>query len=75
MNLLQMNTSKSSLDLIEKLAPEHDRTSCSDDNLSNCAVFEDGKMVIGGRCRRCSLIALADSDYKPDPENSIYYEL
>lgn len=47
-------------DYINKIAPNHGRTSCDDGNLYNAAYGLDdfdGR----GRCYRCTLIAAADS--------------
>lgn len=41
---------------INYIAPEHDRTSCSDDDLYNAAYGPDDFDGFG-RCHRCSLIA------------------
>lgn len=43
---------------VDSIAPEHDRTSCSDDNLYNAAYGiddYDGR----GRCYRCTLLRAA----------------
>lgn len=41
---------------INHIAPKHDRTSCSDDNLYNAAYAPDDFDGYG-RCHRCTLIA------------------
>ena len=55
---------------IDIICPEHDRTSCSDDNLSNSYggwygdyYMDTGEKVIYyPRCDRCYLLANLDSD-------------
>ncbi len=43
---------------VDAIAPEHDRTSCSDDSLYNAAYGIDDHEG-HGRCRRCTLLAAA----------------
>lgn len=43
---------------VDAIAPVHDRTSCSDDNLYNAAFGPDDHHG-NGRCRRCTLLAAA----------------
>ena len=57
---------KTTLELINAIAPEHSRTTCSDDNKSNGywfddAISEDGENTIKGhaRCTRCALFEIA----------------
>lgn len=45
---------------INKIAPEHERTSCSDDNLYNAAYGLDDRDG-HGRCYRCCLLAAQES--------------
>lgn len=53
-------------EMIDRLTPEHTRTSCSDDNLANAyAPPEHGRP----RCIRCALIKAAESGYGPKSEN------
>jgi hypothetical protein len=57
-------------ELIDIIAPEHSRTSCSDDNISNgfyhkaTDEWEEGYTVISNeyyyRCSRCALLELAN---------------
>lgn len=77
MNLSSLDLQDQTLALINMLAPEHSRTSCSDDNISNAVVIEEGKVVLTGRCARCSLLTLPSSGFKPDPddESDILYQL
>lgn len=43
---------------VDAIAPEHSRTSCSDDDLYNAAYGADDHGG-EGRCRRCTLLAAA----------------
>lgn len=45
---------------VDEIAPEHERTSCDDDNLHNAAYGMDDHGG-HGRCRRCTLLAAAHS--------------
>lgn len=48
------------VDLIDRLAPEHGRTSCSDQTPNNAFYIEDsGSNIVHGKCRRCSLLKMA----------------
>ena len=77
MNLSRLDLQDQTLALINMLAPEHSRTSCSDNNISNAVVVEDGRVTLPGRCARCSLLTLPISGFKPDPdgESDILYQL
>ena len=60
---------KSVLEHINAIAPEHDRTSCDDENLYNAAYGPDDRGGYG-RCRRCGLLdivrrALASAPAQP----------
>lgn len=55
-------------ELIDILAPEHGRTTCSDENKSNGYWFdenntESGELIIKGhaRCTRCALFEIVDN--------------
>jgi hypothetical protein len=58
------------IELIDIIAPEHNRTTCSDENLSNgfyhkaVDEWEEGYKVISNsfhvRCTRCALLELAN---------------
>ena len=51
------------MELLNALRPEHTRTSCSDDNLSNgwdLSGFEFGHQLI--RCGRCALLELVNEE-------------
>ncbi|URD41477.1 hypothetical protein M6G63_18815 [Pseudomonas sp. BYT-5] len=43
---------------VDAIAPEHERTSCDDDNLYNAACGPDDHQG-HGRCHRCTLLAAA----------------
>lgn len=43
---------------VDKIAPEHDRTSCSDEILYNAAIDTDD-YAGRGRCYRCTLLQVA----------------
>lgn len=49
-------------EFIDIICPEHDRTSCSDDNISNGFYFEEDGETIGTqyyhRCTRCALLEI-----------------
>jgi len=47
-------------ELIDIIYPEHDRTSCDDENLSNSFYFEDDGTQGRSRCIRCSLLVIAE---------------
>jgi len=51
-------------ELVDVIAPEHDRTSCSDDNLSNGLYF-DIDDVLSSRCSRCVLLEIAGRAWEP----------
>jgi len=54
---------KNNPELVNLLAPEHDRTSCSDENLANG--FDSATKCTGRtapRCIRCALLELLNSD-------------
>ena len=71
------------LELINKIAPQHDRTSCSDDYISNGFVkktngFEDGKSIdnsYNARCARCGLLQImkGDIEVNGDIEHVSFY--
>jgi hypothetical protein len=44
-------------EFINKICPEHDRTTCDDDNLSNGFGSRDED---GFRCTRCALLEIAE---------------
>lgn len=46
---------QSAVEHINKIAPDHDRTSCDDENLYNAAYGPDDHGGYG-RCRRCGLL-------------------
>jgi hypothetical protein len=53
------------LEFINRLVPEHSRTSCSDEHITNSLYIEglsDHKTyrAVKGRCSRCSLLAIAE---------------
>ena len=49
--------------IINLLAPEHDRTSCTDDSRTNGFASMDGGVV---RCNRCALLDGAHNNWYPD---------
>lgn len=53
-----MSTKKQRLDYVNHIAPEHDRTSCSDKSLYNAAYNQDD-FNGHGRCYRCTLLMAA----------------
>lgn len=53
-----MSTKKQRLDYVNHIAPEHDRTSCSDNSLYNAAYNQDD-FDGHGRCYRCTLLMAA----------------
>lgn len=54
---------------IDKIAPEHERTSCTDENLYNSAYGLDDHNG-HGRCYRCTLIAAQRSADTADALNN-----
>ena len=48
-----MDLNKSQLALLNKMFPEHERTSCSDEHPNNGMQMEDG-WVFDHKCKRCS---------------------
>ena len=46
---------QSAIEHIDKISPEHDRTSCNDENLYNASYGPDDRGG-HGRCRRCGLL-------------------
>lgn len=61
-----MSDYKSAIDYVNAIAPEHERTSCSDDNLDNAAINIDDHRG-HGRCYRCTLLQVASFSFR---ENS-----
>jgi len=49
--------------LIDIISPEHDRTSCSDDNLENGLSSYDGELTL--RCSRCMLLEIMNERWQP----------
>jgi hypothetical protein len=59
------------LELINIICPEHDRTSCSDENISNGFYFEDEfnttiSRSYFPRCSRCALLEIANGTATDD---------
>lgn len=55
------------IELINTICPEHNRTSCSDDNLSNGWTLELIELGYNPyRCTRCALLQIANCDKKPE---------
>ena len=51
------------IEFIDIIAPEHGRSSCSDDNLSNSFYFDEENKEQGrSRCIRCSLLYILELD-------------
>lgn len=76
MKLEQLNLDPKLLHFVNQLAPEHCRTSCSDNNLYNGIEYDsDSKTLAKSRCQRCSLIKIAaDPEYK-NTEDNLLFEL
>lgn len=73
----QLDINPETMRLINRLAPDHSRTSCSDKNLYNALRLDDkGKVKMPGRCVRCSLLFLATlkSD-APDSDEGVFWSL
>ena len=55
-------------DFIDFICPEHGRTSCSDDNISNGFYLEDAEETISQkynhRCLRCALLEVENGTIK-----------
>jgi hypothetical protein len=52
-------------ELVDLMRPEHDRTSCSDEERRN-SFFSRGYGKWHGRCTRCMWLDLADGEEVPD---------
>ncbi len=66
-------------EFIDFIKPEHDRTSCSDDNISNGFYFEDEEETVSVkyhyRCTRCALLQIENGTVKiTDPNIKIIPE-
>ena len=67
-------------DFIDFIYPDHDRTSCSDDNISNGFYLEEDGETINKkyyhRCVRCALLEIGNGTIKrTDANNKIIPEL
>ena len=49
-------------ELINIICPEHFRTSCNDEDLSNAFYVQDDKTMGRSRCSRCSLLKIAKQE-------------
>lgn len=57
------------LELINIMFPEHDRTSCSDKDLSNAYYLnDDWTMSLNQRCSRCAALKIADTWLAPSDQ-------
>ena len=53
------------IEFINIIAPEHGRTSCSDEDINNSFYFDEDKKEQGrSRCIRCSLLKIVELDGK-----------
>lgn len=59
---------------IDFICPEHGRTSCSDENISNGFYMEDDEETISKkyyhRCTRCALLEIENGKIKLSEENN-----
>lgn len=65
------------VELINIICPEHSRTSCSDNNLSNGWALELIELGYNPyRCTRCALLQIANGDKTPEyfSENNYTFE-
>jgi hypothetical protein len=53
---------------VDKIAPEHERTSCTDSDLYNAAYALDDHGGYG-RCYRCTLLMAVREAINPTPED------
>lgn len=62
-------------ELVNVIAREHDRTSCSDNDLQNSPYVnnENGK-VYSHRCKRCLLLALIEDETLSDDLPKDYFD-
>lgn len=58
----------SKMDYINKVAPSHDKTSCSDENPSSNARYKSDDF---GGCYRCTLLTAADTVQQPDIQGMV----
>ena len=60
--------------IIDLICPEHSRTSCSDENISNGFYFEDDDITISTkyyhRCTRCALLEIENGTIKLNEINN-----
>jgi hypothetical protein len=60
--------------IIDLICPEHSRTSCSDENISNGFYFEDDGITISTkyyhRCTRCALLEIENGTIKLNEINN-----
>ena len=60
-------------EFINLICPEHTRTSCSDDNISNGFYFEEDRETISPkyfhRCGRCALLEIENGTINITEEN------
>lgn len=61
-------------EFIDFICPEHGRTSCSDENISNGFCMEDDEETISQkyyhRCARCALLEIHNGKIKISEENN-----
>ena len=61
-------------EFIDFICPEHGRTSCSDDNISNGFYLEEYEETINEkyypRCARCALLEIENGTIKRTPANN-----
>lgn len=55
----------SAREFIDLIMPEHDRSSCSDDNISNGFFTRDGRNWYG-RCTRCMYLEIIKDGFVPE---------